>query len=258
MNRRTPSYVRIVSAAVGALLLTVATPAIRAQHASDAQILADAQSQLKNKKFSGVHIQVHDGVVDLTGQVDRYADKADAAKRIDKTHEASSIRNDITVAGAGNVSDADLFQKLSKKLVYDREGYFSYPFNSISLQVHDGVVTISGVVVEPVDKESAMGIVENTPGVRDVIDHLQVAPVSPMDNRIRVDEYRAIYSTPQLSRYAIDPSKPIRIVVVNGHVTLTGVVDSTGDRNIAGLRANSVPGVFSVQNDIQVAGQNEH
>jgi osmotically-inducible protein OsmY len=79
-----------------------------------------------------------------------------------------------------------------------------------------------------------------------------------MDNRIRADEYRAIYGYPQFTQYAIDPAKPIRIVVVNGHVILTGVVNNTGDREIAGMRANQVPGVFSVQNDLQVAGQQEH
>jgi osmotically-inducible protein OsmY len=257
MNRNACSFARILALAACALCLTVVTPAVRAQNASDAQILQDAQRQLKDKKFSGVHVQVQGGVVQLTGQVDRYADKADAEKRIGKMHEAASIHNEISVAGGGNVSDAELYQKLGKQLLYDRQGYPSYPFNSITLQVHDGVVTVGGVVVEPVDKDSAMGIVENTPGVRDVIDHLQVAPLSPMDNRIRVAEYRAIYGSPQFTKYAINPAKPIRIVVVNGHVTLTGVVDTTGDRDQAGIRANSVPGVFSVQNDLQVAGQNE-
>ena len=70
-------------------------------------------------------------------------------------------------------------------------------------------------------------------------------------------EYRAIYGYPQFNKYAIDPAKPIRIVVVNGHVMLTGVVDNKGDHDIAGIRANGVPGVFSVENNLQVAGQSE-
>ena len=97
--------------------------------------------------------------------------------------------------------------------------------------MQNGVVTVGGLVVDPVDKDSALGIVKNTPGVRDVVDHLQVAPVSPMDNRIRAAEYRSIYGSPQFTKYAINPAKPIRIIVVNGHVTLTGVVDNTGDRD---------------------------
>lgn len=250
-------YRRVLAAAAFALLVSVSVPAVRAQKGTDAQIQADAQKQLSNKKFSGVHVQVQDGVVHLTGQVDRYADKEDAQKRIEKMREASSVRNDITVAGAGSVSDAELFQKLSRQLVYDRQGYASYPFNSLTLEVHNGVVTVGGLVVEPVDKDSALGLIKNTPGVRGVIDHIQVAPVSPSDDRIRAAEYRAIYGYPQFTKYAINPAKPIRIVVLNGHVVLTGVVDSKSDRDIAGIRANQVPGVFSVQNQLQVAGEGE-
>jgi osmotically-inducible protein OsmY len=232
-------------------------PGAKAQKGTDAQVQAAVQKQLSNKKFSDVHVQVQDGVVHLTGQVARFADKEDAQKRVEKMHEGLNIRNDIDVTGGGNISDAELFQKLSKQLVYDRQGYPSYPFNSLTLQVHDGVVTVGGVVVEPVDKDSALSLIKNAPGVRGVVDHIQVAPLSPSDNRIRADEYRAIYGYPQFSRYAINPAKPIRIVVLNGHVVLTGVVDSKADRDIAGIRANQVPGVFSVQNELQVAGQGE-
>lgn len=250
-------YCRVLAGAAFALLLGVMVPAVTAQNVTDAQIQADAQKQLSNKKFSGVHVQVQDGVVHLTGQVARFADKDDAEKRIAKMREASSVRNDISVAGAGSVSDADLFQKLSKQLLYDRQGYASYPFNSLTLQVHDGVATVGGVVVQPTDKESALDLIKYTPGISGVVDHIQVAPVSPSDDRIRAAEYRAIYGYPQFTKYAINPAKPIRIVVVNGHVVLTGVVDTKGDRDIAGMRANQVPGVFSVQNDLQVAGQGE-
>ena len=250
-------YGRVLAGAAFALLLGAMVPAAKAQKATDAQIQADAQKQLSNKKFSGVHVQVQDGVVQLTGQVQRFADKDDAQQRIQKMHEASSIRNDISVAGAGSVSDTELFQKLSKQLVYDRQGYPSYPFNSLTLQIQNGVATVGGLVVEPVDKDSALGLIKNTPGITGVVDHIQVAPVSPSDDRIRAAEYRAIYGDPQFTKYAINPAKPIRIVVLNGHVVLTGVVDNTGDRDIAGIRANQVPGVFSVQNELQVAGQGD-
>lgn len=250
-------YSRVLAGTVLALLLGAMVSVAGAQGATDAKIQADVQKQLSNKKFSGVHVQVQDGIVHLTGQVERFADKDDAQKRVEKLHEGSGIHNDISIAGAGSISDADLFQKLSKQLVYDRQGYPSYPFNSLTLEVHDGVATVGGVVVNPVDKDSALGLLKNAQGVRGVVDHIQVAPVSPSDDRIRAAEYRAIYGNPQFSKYAISPAKPIRIVVVNGHVVLTGVVDNKGDRDIAGIRANQVPGVFSVQNDLQVAGQGE-
>jgi osmotically-inducible protein OsmY len=248
---------RVLAGAAFALLLGVTVPDATAQKGTDAQIQADVQKQLSNKKFSGVHVQVQDGVVRLTGEVVRFADKDDAQKRVEKIHEGSSIHNDIIVAGGGSVSDSELFQKLSKQLVYDRQGYDSYPFNSLTLDVHDGVVTVGGLVVEPVDKDSALGLLKNAQGVRGVVDHIQVAPVSPSDNRIRLAEYHAIYGYPQFTKYEINPAKPIRIVVVNGHVVLTGVVDTKSDHDIAGIRANEVPGVFSVQNELQVAGQGE-
>src|SRR6185437_3874050 len=114
---------RVLAGAAFALLLGAMVPAAGAQKGSDAQTQAEVQKQLSNKKFSGVHVQVQDGVVHLTGEVARFADKDDAQKRVEKIHAGSSIRNDIQIAGAGNVSDAELFQKLSKQLVYDRQGY---------------------------------------------------------------------------------------------------------------------------------------
>ena len=95
---------------------------------------------------------------------------------------------------------------------------------------------------------------ENYPGVKDVIDNVEVAPVSPMDDRIRLAEARSIYGFPQLNKYAIDPAKPIRITVVNGNVTLSGVVDNQSDKDVANIRANGVPGVFKVVNNLEVVG----
>jgi hypothetical protein len=77
--------------------------------------------------------------------------------------------------------------------------------------------------------------------------------VSDFDDRIRAQEFRAIYGYPLLNQFAIDPEKPIRIQVANGHVTLYGTVDNQSQKNAAGIQANTVPGVFSVTNDLQVA-----
>jgi hypothetical protein len=78
-----------------------------------------------------------------------------------------------------------------------------------------------------------------------------------MDDQTRLQVARAIYGYPSLNKYAIDPAKPIRISVQNGHVELYGVVDSEADKNTAGIRANGVPGIFSVKNYLQVANQPE-
>ena len=97
-----------------------------------------------------------------------------------------------------------------------------------------------------------MWIVDNTAGVKDVIDKISVAPVSIFDDRIRISALRAIYRDPVLSRYAIDPARPIRIVVDHGHLGLYGTVASTLDKQVAGIRASQAFGAFTVQNNLQV------
>lgn len=222
--------------------------------ASSTQLATDAQKQLRGKAFRDVQVSAAGGVVTLTGQVQVLADKLDAEKRINRMHEAASIENSISVQVPPGLSDTQLFSKLGKALTYDRQGYGTLPFNSITLRVSNGIVLLGGEVVLPVDKDSAVALVTNTPGVRGLIDHLQVAPLSPNDDQIRRAEFQAVYGAPQFNQYRLDPAKPIRIVVINGRVTLTGVVNSSGDKEIAGLRANGVPGVFAVTNDLQVAG----
>jgi hyperosmotically inducible periplasmic protein len=232
------------------------TSMLYAQAPSDAQIQGEVQHALDNKRFANVQAAVQDGVVTLSGNVGLYSAKEDADKKVHHLKDVRAVRNAIEVSGGGEtMNDSQLRDKLAKGLAYDRVGYGTTTFNNIEIGVQNGVVTLRGTVYGPPDKDSAISLVENTPGVRDVIDELEVAPVSPNDDRIRIAEARAIYGYPALNRYALDPAKSIRITVVNGHVTLNGVVDSKGDKDIAGIRANGVPGVFSVVNNLQIAGQ---
>jgi len=89
--------------------------------------------------------------------------------------------------------------------------------------------------------------------VKDVFNDVRVDPTSIFDDQIRVKTLRAIYRDPVLSRYAIDPARPIRILVNNGHISLDGVVATQMDKNVAGIRANQVFGAFSVKNNLEVA-----
>jgi hyperosmotically inducible periplasmic protein len=114
-------------------------------------------------------------------------------------------------------------------------------------------VTLIGRVVRPVTKSDAENAVKHIEGVEKVINQIEVLPPSPMDDRLRMRLFRAIYGYPSLQKYALGVQKPIRIVVKGGHVWLEGVVDSEGDKNLAGLRANTVPGIFSVTNNLQVS-----
>jgi hyperosmotically inducible periplasmic protein len=118
--------------------------------------------------------------------------------------------------------------------------------------VRDGIVTLGGHAYGPVDADSAAAVAANMKGVKDVVNDIQVDPPSPMDDSIRIRTFRTIYSYPSLSKYAMDPGKAIRISVQNGRVTLFGVVDNQADKDTAGIRANTVPGVFHVDNQLQV------
>lgn len=128
-------------------------------------------------------------------------------------------------------------------------------FDNLSYRVDGSTVSLFGEVTRPVLKNDAEKAVKNIEGVTRVINNIQVLPLSSMDDRIRLATYRAIYGDPTLNRYAIQAVPPIHIIVNNGHVTLEGVVATQQDRNTAGIRANAVPGVFSVENNLRVEAQ---
>jgi osmotically-inducible protein OsmY len=218
---------------------------------SDYRIQVDLGHQLNKDRFKDVRVTVENGVITLTGNVALYADREAAEEKAIHTKKDIAVRNAIRIAGP-RVSDEDLQTTLVKKLEYDRVGYGTTAFNAIGVSVRDGVVTLGGHAYGPMDKSSAHAVATYTPGVQDVIDEIQVDPVSSMDDRIRLNVARLIYGYPSLSKYAIDPGKPIRISVQNGNVTLYGSVDSQADRDIAGIRANSAGGVFKVTNELQV------
>ena len=232
----------------------LAYPALAQNNKDDAKIEADLHHALDNKRFSGVQAAVQNGNVMLTGTVNTYADKQAADKKAHHVDHVKGVDNEIQIAG-GETTDEQLRDKLAKQLTYYMVGYGTTAFDNINIGVKNGVVTLSGTVYGPYDKDSAMSIVENTAGVKDVVDDLKVAPVSPMDDQLRLRLARVIYGDPVLQKYALDPAKPIRITVVNGNVMLSGVVDNKMDKDVAGIRANSVPGVFKVVNNLQVAGQ---
>jgi hyperosmotically inducible protein len=251
---------RFYAVLAAALLLGVAVSV--SQYAfADTQRDADLQAEVMNKALNksnlkGVQATAHDGLITLTGSVNVFYSKAEADKRVHKIKGVQGVANDIQVEGA-NVSDPVLQQKLVKAISYDRIGYGTTPFNAISVNVQGGRATLAGHAYGPVDADSALALTASTPGVKDVVNEIQVDPLSPMDDRDRIAVFRSVYGFPTLNKYAMDPAKPIRISVQNGNVTLYGVVDNKADKDGAGIRANTVPGVFKVTNDLQVAGATE-
>jgi hyperosmotically inducible periplasmic protein len=249
---------RIFGRVAGAVLAVAMCSAMTVAQASpaaryDNQIQTTVAQKLAAKsQFKSVRSSVDDGIVTLTGSVDLYQRKLDAAKTARKIKDVQGVRNLIEVAGP-NVPDDQLQQKLGTKLTYVRAGYDS-AFDYFSIGVRDGVVTVEGQDRTGVGRDEALADIANMPGVKDVIDKISIAPVSTFDDGLRLNTARVIYRDPTLSKYAMDPARPIRIIVANGHVTLYGAVENTMDRQIAGIRASQIPGAFSVDNQLQVEG----
>lgn len=126
-------------------------------------------------------------------------------------------------------------------------------FDVIGFRILGNEITLTGKVTRSSLRDDAANAIKHIEGVDRVNNQIEVLPVSFFDDRLRRDTYRAVYGYGPLQRYALPPIKPIRIIVEHGNVSLEGVVDSTFDKNVAGIRANGVPGAFSVKNNLVIA-----
>ena len=234
--------------AVGILSVGLAAQTTSARYDSDIQS-GVTQQLAKKQEFRNLQATTEDGIVTLSGKVDLYQQKLDAAKKVRKLDKVQGVRN--LVAVSSSAPDAEVEARLERKLHYDRIGYDNL-FNFVDVTVKDGVATLNGETYNDVGRDSALALANSMPGVKDVVDNIKVSPVSGFDDRIRISALRAIYRDPVLGRYASDPAKPIRIVVDNGKLSLYGTVATAMDKQIAGMRANQVFGVFSVQNNLEV------
>ncbi len=222
--------------------------------AIDASIQSYLQKKLdQNSHLKGVRAHVADRVVTLSGTVNSYRDDIEAAHMARQIASVDGVIDRIAV-NAPHIPDQKLKKQLAERLTYDRIGE-GQTFNYLTVGVKSGHVTVGGEVRSYADRDSALDIIADTQGVRGVTDNIKVAPTSIMDDQIRFLAARAIYGNPELSRYADNPAHPIRILVNNGHVTLDGVVASQMDKQLAYNAVNSIGGVFSVTNNLVVAGQ---
>ena len=149
--------------------------------------------------------------------------------------------------GAGN--QAWLMNEVRHQLVLLP---FYSVFDNLAYRVDGDKVTLMGQVTRPDIKDDAAKAVKGIEGVESVDNQIEVLPLSPMDDQIRRAEFQSIYSFPALQRYADMAVASIHIIVANGRVTLEGVVNSEADKDAAGIRANSVPNVFAVTNNLRV------
>jgi len=129
-------------------------------------------------------------------------------------------------------------------------------FDNLQYSVNGYNVTLMGQVVNPTLKSDAESAVKHVEGVENVDNQIEVLPPSPNDDQIRRAEFHAIYGQPGLQRYAEGSVQQIHIIVKGGNVTLYGIVASQGDKDVANVAANTVPGVFSVTNNLQVESGN--
>ncbi len=153
----------------------------------------------------------------------------------------------------GPADEAKLVKEVRHQLVM--LPYYSV-FDDIGFNVNGGTVTLVGEVTQPVVKDDAGKVVKKVEGVTQVVNNIEVLPLSANDDAIRRGVFRAIYGDPNLStRYGFQALPSIHIIVKNGNVRLEGVVANEMDRNIANIRANGVPGVFHVENDLRIEGK---
>ena len=252
MKRKIFTLALMVAGAGFPAMATAQMSSRQTQQDKDIQSAVTAQLE-KKELFRTVKAEVNEGIVTISGEVPLYIDKVNAEKRVRKVKNVDGVRNHVEVGGP-SVADDEVRENLSTKLRYDRAGY-GIVFNNLGVDVENGVVTIAGNVRDYPDRDSALAIVSTTAGVKEVVDEVEVAPVSISDDRLRVRLARAIYGDMSLKRYAMDPQAPIRIIVKNGHVELAGLVLNDLDRQLAFTKANLVPGIFSVTNNLSVASE---
>ena len=159
-----------------------------------------------------------------------------------------------TVAPQDNASGSAKYGSFLNKEVHHRLAMLPWygVFDNLEYTINGNDVTLSGQVVNPETKHDALASVKHIEGVGNVVDNITVLPPSSFDNQIRRAEYRAIFSEASLSGYSMGVNPSIHIIVNNGHVTLVGYVDNATDIQLATIRANSVPNVFSVTNNLKV------
>lgn len=145
-------------------------------------------------------------------------------------------------------------ERISREVRHEllMQPYYSL-FDDLRYRVNGSTVELLGEVTNPTLKSDAENAVRKIEGVENVINNVKVLPPSPNDDRIRREVARSVFSAGGLSRYGWEAAPSIHIIADGGHVRLVGVVDSDGDRNLAGIKANGVPGVFSVSNELLVA-----
>jgi hyperosmotically inducible periplasmic protein len=245
MNTRT-GIAKIVTAG----LLITATAAFGRTTQTDAEMRSRAQDKLYHEKVGpNVQVKVEDAVATLEGVVDSIGLKEKAAKAISKVDGITDVANNLQVVAA---NDDSILKQAGKRI--RTYAYYSI-FDDVALQSLGGHLVLTGHVTQPWRKSDIENLVETIPGVQRVENKLEVLPLSSFDDQIRLRVARAIYRDPVLSRYAIQANPPIHIVVKNGNVRLTGVVNNAVEKAVAQRAARFAATYFNLENDLVVESE---
>jgi hyperosmotically inducible protein len=223
-----------------------------ASTSGDARIQAAAQDKLFHARVGDkVAVRVVDGVATLEGAVDSIGQKERAVKEVWKVEGVTQITDKLTV-GAAAADDGVILTEASRRI---RRYAFYGIFDNVELSSKEGNVVLKGQVTQPWRRADIARIVEMVPGVRTLENNLEVLPVSAFDDEVRLRVARAIYREPGLSRYSIQAYPPIHIVVKNGNVMLTGVVNNAVEKALAERAARFAATYFGFENKLLVESE---
>ena len=240
---------RVRTGVLGVLgAFALAAPAL----ASDADLQRRVEDRLSKARLAergDVKVSVKDGVVALDGFALTVDARRDAEKAAGK--ESKRVESRLVVRPEEAVSDAKVQERVADAIL--REPRYGV-FDSVGVAVQDGVVVLQGSVYQPWLKDSLDRRVADVAGVRDIKNEIRIAPTSGYDDRLRAQLYRRIYGDDMFVRYSNWANPPIRIVVENGNVTLTGVVNSAVEQVRLGMIARDTL-AFKVKNAVEVESE---
>jgi osmotically-inducible protein OsmY len=243
----------MTSARVGGVLVTVfavAAIAVAApQHVAlnDQEIKGRVEHRLADAGISGVSVAVHDRTVTLSGTVSSLWARDDAIEQAQEVDDVLGVVDGLKIMRAE--SDESLAEAIAAKL---RRYVFFTVFDDVSVEVNDGVATLTGYVTMPYKSQAMAKLASRVAGVQGVADKIDVLPVSGVDDSLRYTIAVRIYNDPLFWNYAIQVDPPIHVIVRHRRVTLTGMVLSEVERRKAEVIARSVFGALSVENQLRL------
>jgi osmotically-inducible protein OsmY len=233
-------------------LVLIAAGSLGSAAADTDSVKRAIEHDLQEEAITGVNVGVDDGTVTLTGEVDSLWARERAAELAVDHREVQSVVNELTLgSGPGDdPSDGEVSREVADRL--SRYVHYSI-FDDVNVAVRNNVVTLTGKVTWGYKAKEMEKMAARVPGVERVVNEIEVLPTSSQDEQIRNSLASRMYGDPLFVRYSTQFAPPVHIIVEDGHVTLTGQVDSEIQRRKAEIIARDTFGVFSVDNAIEVS-----